>query len=290
MKQRDTQAFLTMQSKSKHQCKLCSRSYVSKQNLIRHVKAKHPGCNTLALIFKCSSCEDIFDNMDTFQTHCAVDSIQTRTTSEGNPAVENISREGTPVTTEFEQGEGLTYSGQWTRFQPLTTQGPQIVTDTNQTSVGASSTASTVLYGDIQEYVESQAMSPTKDMETLPDPVPVQKRPKLSSYAEESKESELIVDRISNLERLLDTRLSKIENQLIQLGSSLTEQMMQNSSSQQLYNKSLAGILQKDIGSVKHLVRTKQSESGSLMQSIVDFNRTLCGVMQSGENVQSARK
>ena len=115
MKQRDTQAFLTMQSKSKHQCKLCSRSYVSKQNLIRHVKAKHPGCNTLALIFKCSSCEDIFDNMDTFQTHCAVDSIQTRTTSEGNPAVENISREGTPVTTEFEQGEGLTYSGQWTR-------------------------------------------------------------------------------------------------------------------------------------------------------------------------------
>ena len=118
-------------------------------------------------------------------------------------------------------------------------------------------------------------MSPTKGLGTLTGPAPVQKRAKLSSYEEESK---LTIERISRLERLVDTRLSNTKNQLVQLYSRLTQPMMQNSSSQQLYSKSLASALQKDIGSVKDLVKSKQSDSGGLIQSSVDFDKAICGV------------
>lgn len=118
-------------------------------------------------------------------------------------------------------------------------------------------------------------MSPTKGLGTLTGPAPVQKRAKLSSYEEGSK---LTIERISRLERRVDTRLSNTKNQLVQLYSRLTQPMMQNSSSQQIYSKSLASALQKDIGSVKDLVKSKQSDSGSLIQSSVDFDKAICGV------------
>ena len=121
-------------------------------------------------------------------------------------------------------------------------------------------------------------MSPTKGLGTLTDPAPVQRGATLSSYEEESKESKLTIERISRLERRVDTRLSNTENQLVQLYSRLTQPMMQNSSSQQLYSKSLASALQKDIGSVKDLVKSKQSDSGGLIQSSVDFDKAICGV------------
>lgn len=239
-----------MPSKCTHKCRVCSRNYTSKPNLLRHIRNKHKSCNILGLIFKCSTCDDLFKSMENFQSHCSVN--MELGNNRNNQQFENISSVGTPVNDE-KQTSTLPEDN-WAQFRPLNM----------PTASSASSTATTVIYSDLEEYIKSNT-----ELETLPEPAT--KKIKISDV-EDNKN--LILEKLE----LVDSKLDKLERKLDQLQSHVENQIASTSVCQQHYSRSLAGVLQKDIGSLKEMLRN--SSTKDIIQSIVSFNNSLLKAVQ----------
>lgn len=190
--------------------------------------------------------------MENFRSHCSVDMGQGENTS-NNQQFENLSNAGTPVNDETQQS--TMQEDQWTQFRPL-----------NNPIASASSTATTVIYSDLEEYIQTHT-----DMETLPEPAP--KKMCITS-AEATKTTDPVMEKLERIE----SKLEKMEFTLKQLQSCVENQITNTSISQQHYNRSLAGALQKDIGSLKDMLRN--STSKDLIKSIVEFNNSLLKVVQ----------
>ena len=277
-----------MPLKSKHACSFCLRTYVSQRNLNRHIKSKHSNCSISALVIQCSSCDSTFYTMESFRSHCLTDTSIT----------EDIGSAGTPLADEPQQGSAQELSGHWTPFQPLaTTQGVQIAAGENlsqpATSASVSSTATTALYGDIQQYMEAQNMSPVTDSETLPDPEPVAKKANLTPVRI-SNDVDPFLERLGNMERTFELRISKLENQVSHLSSTLREDILQSSSSQQHYTRSLTLALQKDITALKDLVRKLAASprhvfTPEVVKSVVDLNGALLSIVQNEKSLSGTR-
>lgn len=234
---------------------------------MRHIKVKHSNCNNLGLIFEN---KNIVKTMETLQTNM---DLQT----DNSEGIEAVSGPSTPVASEIQQNP-KTYNIQWTPFRPLD--------NISSVNVSQSSIASTCLYSDLEEYVNQNSTG--SDVETLPTPEPVKKKMKMaiSGSGVDSSNPDLtyIKETLSALERNMEARFVKIENQLSILQSSLGDQITQTSSQAQHYNRSLAGVLQKDIGSLKELVKGRNSGSEQFLNSVVEFNKGVLRAIQ-GDNV-----
>ena len=119
---------------------------------------------------------------------------------------------------------------------------------------------------------------------SLPSPEPINKRPRLGLETEtsETDSSNLVpqVESVAALERKMEGRFAKLETQPTMLQSTLLEQMSHTSAHKQHYVRSLAGILQKDIGFFKDVVKCKNVGSEQVLNSIIEFNKSLVKAME----------
>lgn len=262
-----------MTSKRKYTCDICCRNYSTKQNLKRHISAKHIACNLQCIDIRCTICKKQFNSVELFKKHVNMDSQ--------NPGENSVSLEsvGTPLQDE---GQSLAVAP-WIALQP-----PQ----RNDIAGGAESQQA--LYEDIQDYVQNGVYSPVSDFETLPDPEPLAKKGK-RKHSSKNKEEELstILVRIDSLEKRMEDRFLKIEGSLDRLSDTAVGTIKECASKQQHYCRSLTAVLQRDIKSVKESVQSLQKEltvasSGQklpmeVIKSIVDLNGSLTNFIRSTE-------
>ena len=84
---------------------------------------------------------------------------------------------------------------------------------------------------------------------------------------------------VAALGRTMETRLTRIENQLTVMQATIIDQISHSSTQEQHYMKSLASVLQRDIMSLREIVNTKDVSSEQVLSSIIDFNKSLVKAM-----------
>ena len=198
-----------MNSKGKHQCNICSRLYVSQSNLVRHIKSKHRNCNNLKLIFKNKIISGTMDQDNT------IGRIETAT----------IRSPVTPVTSELQQS----VNNPWTPFRPL---------GDSAEDNAKSSSASTCLYADLEDFVNQDSVNDG----SLPNPEPVTKRIRIGLEAGTSTDQSSLREAVAALGRTMETRLTRIENQLTVMQATIIDQISHSSTQEQHYMKTLGRL------------------------------------------------
>lgn len=273
--------FSVMPAKRKFTCDECFRTYSTKQNLQRHCLKKHSLCSLNSLEIKCTVCKEIFVSIESFKAHLSrVMDVQS-----GRDSV-SVRSVGTPVQDEVptDIAQDIT---PWTALQPM--QNGSLTNGLANVTTGLISVSSgQSLYNDIQEFVEKETLSPVTDTEALPEPEPLCKKKKISCVKPTDRMSETVLDRIDKLEQRLNSRLSTIEESLLQTQTLICQAVQENSIKQQHYSRSLTAVLQKDIKLVKEGIQQLASSSDQqlpqeVIKSIVDLNGSLLSFIRKSE-------
>ena len=78
----------------------------------------------------------------------------------------------------------------------------------------------------------------------------------------------------------MESRFSKLKNQLTVLQTTIVDQVLQTSTQEQHYFRTLAGVLQRDIGALRDTFKGKNVSSEEVLKSVIDFNKSLIKAME----------
>ena len=128
-----------------------------------------------------------------------------------------------------------------------------------------SSSASTCLYADLEDFANQDSVNDG----SLPNPEPVTKRIRIGLEAGTSTDQSSLREAVAALERTMETRLTRIENQFTVMQATIIDQISHSSTQEQHYMKSLASVLQRDITSLREIVNTKDVSSEQVLSSSI---------------------
>ena len=80
---------------------------------------------------------------------------------------------------------------------------------------------------------------------------------------------------VSTLQRTMESRFSKLEDQLTALQTTIVDQVLQTSTQEQHYFRTLAGVLQRDVDALRDTLTRKNVSSEEVLKSVIDFNKSL---------------